>query len=161
MVSVTESLLREGLVARLNDLELDRFLRVYEQGYMENLKCMDFVLDPFPRWSVVVGYFAMHDISKLLIAKKQMLKVKGEKAHKVAIELLKELVKDKTMAKMLEEGYEKFRSLADELDEGRRNRIRAQYYKGTPVLEEQWKKEARFFAGEVRKFVKKVEELLG
>ncbi|MBR9689744.1 MAG: hypothetical protein GOV01_02535 [Candidatus Altiarchaeota archaeon] len=160
MVSSIETLLRERAVARLTDFELDRFLNTYEKGYQDNLKCMDFVLDKFPRWGIVIGYFAMHDISKLLIAKKQMLKV-NTNAHKNTIELLRGLVQDRSLTKLLEEGYEDFKSLADELTDAKRERVRAQYYKGTPVLGEQWKADAHSFAKNVKDFVTRIEELLG
>ncbi|MBR9689924.1 MAG: hypothetical protein GOV01_03445 [Candidatus Altiarchaeota archaeon] len=161
MVPIVDVLLQDRKIKRITDIELDRFLVTYEQGYQENLNCMNYVLESFPRWSIVIGYFAMHDISKLLIAKKQQLKTTGKDAHQTVIELITDLVNARTIARLLEDGYEKFQTLSDELDESRQDRVRAQYYLGTPVLEDQWKIEANSFVKKVNKFIEKIEELLG
>ena len=92
MVSIVETLLKDRQIKRLNDLDVDRFLTTYKEGYQENLECMTFILDKFPRWSIVLGYFAMHDISKLLIVKKMRVKVDFD-AHTNTIRLLEQLVK--------------------------------------------------------------------
>jgi len=47
----------------------------------------------------------MHDVSKLLIAKMYGLKIDRE-VHATAIKVLRELLKDKEILKLIEDGYE-------------------------------------------------------
>lgn len=61
----------------------------------------------------------MHDITKLLIAKKFRLKIELE-VHATTIKVLRELVKDKEVTKLIEKGYREFISLANDLAEAKR-----------------------------------------
>ena len=155
-----EELLKDGKVGRINELELERYLNFYRKSYEENLEHMRAVVKRFPRWAIISGYFAMHDIAKLLIAKKLWLKINRE-VHKTTIEILEYLVGKKKLARMLEEGYERFSELADMLSDAKRERVRAQYYTGSEFLERYWKERAEKFNTEVELFVKLVNELLG
>ncbi len=155
-----EDLICSRKVSRINELELERYINFYRESYIENLKHMRAVVGEFPRWAIISGYFAMHDIAKLLIAKKLWLKVDRE-VHKTTIEVLEHLLRHRKLARMLENGYEKFIELADMLNEARRERIRAQYYTGSKFLKEYWSKKALEFSKEVEHFVKLVRELMG
>ncbi len=153
-----EELIGSKKVSRINELELERYLNFYRQSYRENLEHMYAVVEKFPRWAIISGYFAMHDIAKLLIAKKLWLKVDRE-VHRTTIEVLEHLTKNRKLAKMLERGYEKFKELAGMLSEAKRERVRAQYYTGSEYLKDYWRKRAVEFTKEVENFVRLVREL--
>lgn len=64
-----ETLFRENKISRISELELDRYTNFFENSYKDNLNHSKENLTKFPRWSIVSGYYAMHDIAKLFIAK--------------------------------------------------------------------------------------------
>ena len=117
-------------------------------------------MEAYPRWSIISGYYAMHDITKLLLAKKFRLKVERE-VHATAIETLRELIKDTILLQLLEEGYKEFLHLASDLEEARDERTKVQYYTGTPYLNAQYRKlAAEFHKNFVMVYLKKIEALL-
>ncbi|MBI2972046.1 MAG: hypothetical protein HYY37_06505 [Candidatus Aenigmarchaeota archaeon] len=118
MVSV-ETLLKEGKVSRIRELEVERYINFFENSTRDNLEHCKATIKTFPRWSIISGYYAMHDITKLLIAKKFRLKIELE-VHATTIKVLRELVKDKEVTKLIEKGYREFISLANDLAEAKR-----------------------------------------
>ncbi len=155
-----EILLGEGKLSKINELELGRYLNFFTHSYQDNLKHCQLVLDSFPRWSIISGYYAMHDITKLLLAKQFRLKAELE-VHATAIKALKELIKNREIQTLLERGRREFISLANDLAEAREERVKSQYYTGTDYMEKEYRKKARYFLEEVvTLFLQKVKLLL-
>jgi hypothetical protein len=92
MVSI-ETLMKEGKVSRIRELEVGRYVNFFENSSKDNLAHCKATIKTFPRWSIISGYYAMHDTTKLLIAKKFRLKIELE-VHATTIKVLRELVKD-------------------------------------------------------------------
>lgn len=156
-----EILITEGKVSKINELELERYVNFFMHSSKENLEHCKAVIEDFPRWSIISGYYAMHDLAKLLLAKRFRLKVDFE-VHATTIKVLKELIENKEMIKLIEAGYKQFISLANDLAQAKKERVKAQYYTGTEFMKEEYKKRAKAFLNDtVEPFIKKLHKLLG
>ncbi len=155
-----EVLLNEGKISRINETELGRYIEFFTESYKDNLNHANANMDSYPRWTIISGYYAMHDISKLLIAKIYRFKIEKE-IHATTIKVLRELIKDEETIKLLEEGYEAFQGLADDLNDAKKERVKVQYYTGSHFLKEKYKAKSKDFLNDtVKPFVKKINKLL-
>ena len=155
-----EILLNEGKISKISELELKRYVDFFENSYKDNLEHSKSNLDKFPRWSIISGYYAMHDITKLLLAKKFRIKVEFE-VHSTTIKVLRELIKSKEILSLIEKGYKEFLSLANDLAEARDERVKAQYYTGTEFMHEEYLKRANeFYQNVVSPYLEKIKGLL-
>ncbi|MBI4095259.1 MAG: hypothetical protein HY438_00195 [DPANN group archaeon] len=155
-----EILISEGKVARLNELEIDRYVNFFSNSYKDNLAHCSATLVSFPRWSIISGYYAMHDITKLLLAKKFRLKIELE-VHATTIKVLQELIKNKDILELIDKGYKEFISLANDLAEAKKERVKAQYYTGTAFSKETYANRAsEFLKTVVTPYLEKINALL-
>jgi len=143
-----EQLFAEGKISKINENELNRYIHFFENSYKENLEHAIFVLSKFPRHSIISGYYAMHDITKLFLAKKFSIKIDFE-VHLTTIILLNELTKNPEMSSLLEKGYGLFISLANDLSIARKERTKAQYYTGSSFNKKYFEKNAKEFIEEI------------
>lgn len=156
-----EILFKEGKISRISEFEINRYTNFFESSYKDNLEHSKFNLDTFPRWSIISGYYAMHDIRKLLIAKRLNIKVNFE-VHSKTIKILREMIKDKDLGVLLTKGYREFLRLANDLEEAKDERTRVQYYTGTKFLKEEYNKRAKWFYEEiVLVYIEKIKKLFG
>lgn len=159
MVKV-ETLILEGKVSKINELELSRYLNFFQQSSRDNLLHCKAVLETFPRWSIISGYYAMHDITKLLLAKQFRLKIELE-VHATTIKVLEELIKNKEILQLIEQGYQEFISLANDLAEAKTERVKTQYYTGTEYMANEYKKKSTSFLLEVvEPYLLKIKKLI-
>ena len=149
-----DTLLKEKKVSKIKDLEFERYLNFLQSSYLDNLKHSKFNLEGFPRWSIISGYYAMHDMTKLLIAKKFRIKIDFN-VHANTILVLKELIQNKELSELLENAYVEFLSLASDLEEAKINRIKVQYYTGSIYSQERYSKEASEFLKSVTIYLDK------
>ena len=155
-----EILQKEGKISRIKETELNRYLEFFTESYQDNLKHSESNLEAYPRWSIISGYYSMHDISKLLIAKIYRFKIDRE-VHSTAIKALRELLKDDEALKFIEEGYEEFQALADELSDAKKDRVKVQYYTGTEFMKEKYKERALEFNKDIVKpYIERITKLL-
>ena len=155
-----ETLIKEEKVSKISELELERYINFFDKSYKNNLEHSKFVLEKFPRWSIISGYYAMHDIAKLFLAKEFRLKIDYE-VHATAIKVLRELIKNKEILKLIEKGYEEFINLANDLAEAKKDRVKVQYYTGTEYMEQEYKKRAKEFLNKiVELFLFKINKLM-
>ncbi len=156
-----EILIKEGKVVKISELELPRYVNFFGSSYKENLEHSKAVISSYPRWSIISGYYAMHDITKLLIAKNFFLKIELE-VHATTIKVLSELIKNAELQRLIETGYSEFIALANDLATAKTERVKAQYYTGTKFMKEEYEKRASEFASEVVvPYVEKITLLLG
>ena len=156
-----ETLINERKVSRINELELNRYTNFFESSYKENLMHSESILPKYPRWSIISGYYAMHDITKLFLAKRFRLKIELE-VHSTTIKVLSELIKNKEIIKLITYGYKEFIELANDLAEAKKDRVKAQYYTGTEFMKEQYRKRAlEFNKDSVKPYIEKIKILLG
>ncbi len=155
-----EVLFKEGKISRVSELELNRYINFFQNSYKDNLKHSKANLSRFPRWAIISGYYAMHDITKLLLAKRFRIKVELE-VHATTIKVLRELIKNRQILSLIEKGYEEFVSLASDLDEAKRERVKAQYYTGSEFMHEEYLKKAKeFYEKVVFIYLEKIKGLL-
>lgn len=156
----TETLLEEKKISKIREFELERYITFFTESYKDNLDHSKSNTFLFPRWSIISGYYAMHDITKLLLAKRFRIKIELE-VHATTIKVLDELIKNKELLSLIKEGYREFLSLANDLAEAKRDRTRVQYYTGTAFMKEQYKKRANeFLSNVVEPYLEKIKELL-
>ena len=159
MVSI-KTLLDENKISRLNELEKQRYLNFLVNSYKDNLSHAIYITTQFPRWSIISGYYAMHDISKLLLAKEFNIKIERE-VHATTVKLLKEIIKNNEISKLIEEGYDEFLSLASDLNEARKERTKTQYYTGSQYMKAEFEKRAKnFIKSVVEPYIEKIQQLL-
>ena len=102
----------------------------------------------------------MHDITKLLLAKKFRIKIDLE-VHSTTIKVIDELIKNKEILSLIKKGYKEFISLANDLAQAKRERVKVQYYTGTKFMKEQYSKRAEeFLESIVLPYLEKIKELL-
>ena len=159
MVNI-DILFNEGKISKINELELQRYVNFFENSYLDNLDHANSVIKTFPRWSIISGYYAMHDISKLLIAKKFSIKIDFE-VHSTTIKVLRELINKKELFDMLETGYKEFLHLANDLEEAKKERVKTQYFTGTDFMKKEFeKKSLEFISDTVLPYIQKIKVLL-
>jgi hypothetical protein len=156
-----QKLFEDAKISRMRETELERYLGFFENSYQDNLDHCEHVIDSYPRWSIISGYYAMHDITKLYIVKDYRIKIEAD-VHRTTIEVLNEILKDDEIIALFESGYEEYRNMAGELDSAKRERAKAQYYTGTPFSSAEFKRKSRKFHDEkVVPYIEKINVLIG
>lgn len=150
------TLMEEGKVARINELELQRYVNFFDNSYKDNLEHCKAVMLTYPRWSIISGYYAMHDITKLLLAKKFMIKVEYE-VHSTTIKALAALTRNREIVGIIRKGYKEFITLANDLAEAKGERVKTQYYTGTEFMKTEYGKRASLFLKDLAEpYIRKV-----
>ena len=160
----------------LADIEKPTYIYFYTWAYKDDLELAQHVLEKSPRWSIIIGYYAMHDISKLYLGKVHNKKVSGENVHAKTIRVLKgcieeEQTKNKIIGE-LEKAREKYELFAegdeaviiDILKQAKEERSKHQYYQdrfSDSVFSDKVKEEAKGFLDEIAKpFIQFMEGLM-
>lgn len=133
-MSVIEDLYATGKISRINERELPRYVHFFEESYIDNLEHSRYVLEKHPRWSIISGYYAMHDITKLLLAKQYSIKINQHEVHATTILVLSEILKEADTIDLLKDGYDEYRNFAQTLSMAKKERGKAQYYTGTSYM---------------------------
>jgi len=156
-----DTLLSEGKISYIKEEELERYINFFENSFKDNLGHSKFNSETFPRWSIISGYYAMHDLTKMLLAKKFRIKVDFE-VHATTIKLLRELIKNRELDILLTKAYKEFLSLANDLEEAKKERTKTQYYTGSRFLKEIYMKKAKDFSEKiVLGYISKINRLFG
>ena len=151
---------KRGMITRIVETELVRYLNFFNNTSKENLQHADAVKDSFPRWSIISGYYAMHDATKLFLAKHFFIKVEL-KVHKTTIDMMKKISANNEILKLLEQGYEEFIKMANDLAEAKEERVKAQYYTGSEFMKTKYReKAAQFLRDVVYPYLEKINKLI-
>src|SRR4030042_1775632 len=137
-------LLKTKKISRIIETEKERYLNFFSNSYKENLEHCKDNIKKYPRWSIISGYYAMHDLTKLFLADKFSIKVELN-VHQTTLDVIKELIKDEQIIEMLNLGYSEFIKLLNDLAIAKKQRTKAQYYTGTNFMKEKYKEEAKIF----------------
>lgn len=78
----------------LNDVEKLNYLDFHTTSYKEDLAHAEFVVLKFPRWSIISGYYTMHDITKLFLAKRFKVKIGSPQIHAKTIAAIDQFIKN-------------------------------------------------------------------
>lgn len=157
---IIDALIEKGQINKIPDLEIERYLNFFESSYKDNFEHSNKNSVNFPRWSIISGYYAMHDITKLFLAKKFNIKV-DSKVHKTVIKIMEQLAEDDAVLELLKTGYEEFTKMAADLFEAREERQKVQYYTGTKFMDEEYRKKSKDFQNNVvLPYLDKIKEML-
>ena len=91
----------EPLWRELPATERENYLIFHQEAYKEDLSHAEETLLKFPRWSIISGYYAMHDLTKYFLAQKLNIKVSSPDIHAKTIEVLEHFIKDKELREKL------------------------------------------------------------
>jgi hypothetical protein len=169
---VFSELLKKKSITKLNDLEKENYLKFFENTYLDNLNAARYNLDKFPRWSIIAGYYAMHDITKLFLAKKYRLKINNRVHFACIISLSfllnrdkQEFVKTVEFLKNAQKIFDenvlgiKIDEIAQYLKKGKSERGKIQYY--NPEIDKNVSEKAAYFINNlVVPFIKLLEVLI-
>lgn len=81
--------------------ERENYLQFHQDAYKEDLSHAEDALLKFPRWSIISGYYAMHDLTKYFLAFKLNIKVSSPEIHHKTIEALEHFIEDKELKERL------------------------------------------------------------
>lgn len=124
----------------LSPQERENYLAFHKTAYLDDLKHSEEVVLKFPRWSIISGYYAMHDVTKLFLAAKFTTKITSPNIHEKTIIALREKIMDAaTKEKLLKllgnakEVYFNIEQLKEKvlpqlLRQGKQERGKTQYY---------------------------------
>lgn len=120
--------------------EKENYISFHKSAYQDDLKHAEKNMLVFPRWSIISGYYGMHDITKLFLAEKFNAKITSPEMHRKVIEALDTFIKDSTLKEKLVTLLKDAKSIyfnAERLKEktlpallrkGKQERSKAQYY---------------------------------
>lgn len=102
----------------MSDIEKQEYIEFHSRLYKEDIE--EALTTKNSRWKVIAGYYAMHNITKLLLAKLANIKIKPPEVHKKTIEAfsLLKISENKKLFEMMKgatEFVEKFGYVSDEL----------------------------------------------
>ncbi len=139
-----------GSISKLPEIERENYIKFHEKLWKEDLEVAKKLGKENNRWAIIAGYYAMHNLTKLFLAKKFGVKITGKFVHAATLECFKERLKElNTNSKEKEE-------LINLLSYAKKKRSEVQYYVGR---EERINVE--FFINEiVLKFINKLVKLL-
>ena len=164
MVKTINDYRNQGSVIDLTPQEKSYCEEFLKFTYRDNIVAAEFNLIKHPRWCITAGYYAMHDVSKLYLAKKFNLKFSNPEIHAAIIQALRELVKRKDILHLIEnaeEEYSEIISLHLSLLLGKKERAKTQYYTNETINPEVAIQKASYFLEKIAKpYIKIVEELM-
>lgn len=159
-MGIIDTLIGNERIKKIPDLEIERYVNFFESSYKDNFEHSKKNISEFPRWSIISGYYAMHDITKLFLAKKFNVKV-DSKVHKTVIIVMEELTKEEGVLELLKIGYEEFKKMASDLFEAKEERKKIQYYTGTEFMKKEYQKRAlEFYNDIVLLYLNKINRML-
>ncbi len=136
MSKLFEQFMKEGIIIHLQDTEKHDYISFLKHTWQDNLDASKFNLIKFPRWSIIAGYYAMHDMAKLFLAKEFNLKI-TQRVHTATTLALENVLKDKEQKKRLIELLKQAENCYSEtelhryLKIAKKEREKVQYYTGS------------------------------
>ncbi len=123
---------------RLTTEETARWIKFHQAVYQEDRKMAAKVITDSPRWSIIMAYYAMHNISKLYLGKIHKLKISGQNVHAKTLFFITKYAKQdaKKIIPMLEKAKQEYEAITSSsiwviprmLPKGRDERTKTQYY---------------------------------
>ena len=120
--------------------ERENFLLFHESAFKEDIELSRRIVADFPRWSIISGYYAMHDITKWYLGKRFNIKIGPPDIHGQTVRALEQFIEDPTLktrviqllrnAKDIYFDVERLKekTLSALLKKGRQDRAKSQYY---------------------------------
>ena len=143
MITKDENRVKENAEMRWIDLpatEKENYIIFHKNAFEEDLKHAEKNVLDFPRWSIISGYYCMHDLTKLFLAERFNVKISSPEIHTKAIGALEYFIKDNnlknkilSLLKNAKDIYYSAERLKEKtlpilLKRGKQERGKAQYY---------------------------------
>ena len=159
---------------QLSATERETWMLFHGLAYKDDLDTAKLFLIKKPRWSIISGYYAMHNIAKFYLGKIHGIKVSGEHVHTEAVQALRSAMSETPEKERIIEllsSAEEFSEIATYrhkapsilLNIGRKERKKTQYYNPDFQREEfslSYAKTASYFLDSiVTPFIKMMEAL--
>lgn len=120
--------------------EKENYLIFHKNAFEEDMRHAEKNVLEFPRWSVISGYYCMHDLTKFFLAEMFNVKISSPEIHVKSIEALEHFINEdelkKKLLELLREAKNiyysaerlKEKTLPILLERGKQERGKAQYY---------------------------------
>ncbi|MBU2638810.1 MAG: hypothetical protein KJ955_07590 [Nanoarchaeota archaeon] len=167
-----EEFQKKGVISSLQKTEKEKYAGFHKEAYKDDLRAAEALFTISPRWTIIAGYYAMHDIAKLYLAEQHDLKITGRGVHLAAIIALRKVLSDRKakeqairLLREAEKVYEIFSTHFKEgiipviLSRGRDEREKSQYYSDNHERLA-FEKSAEFNEQIVRPFIELMENML-
>lgn len=147
-------------------LESERkfYLNYFKSAYKEDFKHSQDTLFSSSKWSIIAGYYAMHNISKYYLGLKFNKKISLSDIHNVTIIAIKEYVKNSEIKNLIKEieDFSEVTPLYLGLVKGKQERAKTQYYTNETNSTKKISLERAnyFFNNIVEKYIKLMEGLI-
>lgn len=149
----------EGIVEKIAPAEERQYLDFLNNCYKDDLRHSEDCVFTHPRWAIISGYYAMHDLSKLFLAKVYGLKISKRAVHAATICAMQEVLKGEPQKErlrlLLEEAGEMYElvgtSISKYLVKGRDEREKVQYYTGSSYGQKAYQTKAAYFLEQIVK----------
>ena len=125
-------------MVQLAPYDREAYLMFHRLAYREDLELSRTLLARSPRWSIITGYYAMHNLAKLYLGAEHGIRITGEHIHESVVRELDKALRHTSERKRLLDllatadaafkGLQQPREVAELLERGRRNRSAANYY---------------------------------
>jgi len=155
---------------KLNEVERELWVDFHNFAYKDDLNLSKLLIESHPRWSIISGYYAMHNIAKLYLGKLHNIKISGINVHEQVIEALKYTLKNNSNAEqalnLLKKAEDKINELGVDdipylLKSGKKERSKVQYYsKESFSNNKEYVNKAKEFFEEVNIFIKIMETMI-
>jgi len=165
-----EDFVAEGTISQLSAIEQADYIKFHQDSYKEDLEVANKLSLISPRWTVIVGYYAMHDLTKLYLSSQHNLKLSQRGVHSAAISALRKVLGDKEtrakaikLLKQAEDIYNiygfKAQALPVILSRSKREREKAQYY-SSAINSIELKKATDFLEKVIKPYINLFEKLI-
>jgi len=135
-----ESYVKTGIITQLSKVEKRKYENYHKANFEEDQKICFQLTKQSPKWSIIAGYYAMHNITKLFLTGFD-IKISDKSSHTATFLALKKVIQDDKikskaidLLKKAQETYEilnspfKEKILAHILSKSMEERKKAQYY---------------------------------
>ena len=125
-----EDFVKTGTIRNLPEIERDDYVKFYEDLWKEDYEICRDLVEKSPRWSIISGYYAMHNLAKLFLAKNFRLKINGKFIHAAVIEALRKCLNNEDILKKLEKGKQEcnLEEIPNTIEFAKREIAKSQYY---------------------------------
>lgn len=154
-----------GSIKELEPFDKPFYLEFLEKSYKEDFENSKNVLLSSPKWSIISGYYAMHNITKYYLALKFNKKIGLPDVHEATINASKELIKNKEIKELIDIAIFEFEEVIPihySLIGAKKERKNLQYYSDSSkkMQELTTQKASYFFNNITEKYIKLMELLI-
>ena len=154
-----------GSIKDLEPSDKPFYIDFLQKSYKEDLENSRDVISSSPKWSIISGYYAMHNVTKYYLALKFNKKIGLPDVHEATINATKELIKNKEIKELIDIAlfeYEEIIPVHYSLIGAKKERKNLQYYTDySRKNKELTKEKADYFLNKItEKYIELIELLM-